>query len=168
MKKIFVVLLLLFAGCAHAQQMAVMKKGRILQRYYLGDEIRFILKGDKQKYHAVVASIQEFSFTTMQRDTIKFLDIAKLKFKSNVFKLDKITTSTLIGSAALTGLHFALKPSFGKKNPQSVNGILYVAEVGMASLVLSKIIGLISSHSSMKLTGWKRLKFINYDSPLYR
>ncbi|MEJ0033067.1 MAG: hypothetical protein WDO15_23215 [Bacteroidota bacterium] len=60
------------AHMAGAQQMAVMKKGHVMARYYIGNDIRFVLKGDDQLYHAAIMSIQEFSFVTMQRDTIKF------------------------------------------------------------------------------------------------
>lgn len=171
MARILVVLLFLIAGCAEAQQMVVLKKGHVLRRYYIGDEIRFVLKNDKkQKYHVVVASIQEFSFTTMTRDTIKFLDIAALKPTKNqgsIFK-NKFTRSTLIGSAGLAALYFALKPAFGKKNPQSVNGLLYAAGIGAGSVLLSEVVSLIAGKGTMKLRGFKRLKFINYDSPLYQ
>ncbi|HEX8059342.1 MAG TPA: hypothetical protein VF473_00335 [Cyclobacteriaceae bacterium] len=162
MTRILIVLFLLIAGCTQAQQMVVMKKGHIMVRYGLGDEIRFVLKGDDQVYHAAIMSIQEFSFVTMQRDTIRFLDVAKLKFRNKGTM--KYVKSTLIGSAGLTALHFALKPAFGKKNPQSINGLLYAAGVG----VVSSVFVLATSRSHIKLTGFKRLKFINYDSPLYR
>ncbi len=141
--------------------MVVMKKGHIMVRYNLGDEIRFVLKGDDQLYHGVVMSIQEFSFVLMTRDTIRFLDVATLKFKNKAGM--KYVKSTLIGSAALTGLYFAVKPAFGKKNPQSVKGLLYAAGVG----AVSTLFPLLTSRSKIKLVGFKRLKFINYDSPLY-
>lgn len=162
MRNIFVVLLFLIAGCAEAQQMVVMRKGHIMARYNVGDEIRFVLKHDGQLYHAAIMSIQEFSFVTMQRDTIKYLDIAKLKFRQKGSM--KYIKSTLIGSAGLTALHFALKPTYGKKNPQSVNGLLYAAGIG----AISTLFPLLTSRSHIKLTGFKRLKFINYDSPLYQ
>jgi len=162
MARILVVLFLLIAGCSQAQQMVVMKKGHIMARYNIGDEIRFVLKGDDQLYHAAIMSIQEFSFVTMQRDTIKYLDVAKLKFRNKgAFNYVK---STLLGSAGLTALHFAIKPAFGKKNPQSVNGLLYAAGVG----AISSLFVLATSRSHIKIAGFKRLKFINYDSPLYR
>lgn len=142
--------------------MVVIKKGHIMQRYNLGDEIYFVRKDDDQLYHAAIMSIQEFSFVTMQRDTIKYLDVAKLKFRRK--GLWKYAKSTLIGSAGLTALHFALKPAFGKSNPQSINGLLYVAATGP----LSVLIGVLSSRSHIKISGFKRIKFINYDSPLYR
>jgi hypothetical protein len=162
MGRILVVLFLLIASCTQAQQMAVMKKGHIMARYYLGDEIRFVLKGDDQMYHAAIMSIQEFSFVTMQRDTIKFLDVAKLKFRNKGAM--NYVKSTLLGSAGLTALHFALKPAFGKKNAQSVNGLLYAAGVG----AVSTLFVLATSRSHIRIRGYKRLKFINYDSPLYR
>ena len=153
---------LVAAHMTSAQQMAVMKKGHIMARFNLGDEIRFVLKNDDQLYHAAIMSIQEFSFVTMQRDTIKYLDIAKLKFKHK--RSWAYIKSTLIGSAGLTALHFALKPAFGTKNKQSVNGLLYAAGVG----AVSTLFVLVTSRSHIKLTGFKRLKFINYDSPLYQ
>src|SRR4051812_14249198 len=94
--------LIVAAQLSVAQQMAVMKKGHIMARYNIGDDIRFVLKSDDQVYHAAIMSIQEFSFVTMQRDTIKYLDIAKLKFKHKAAM--KYVKSTLIGSAGLTGL----------------------------------------------------------------
>jgi hypothetical protein len=153
--------LIIAAQMSAAQQMAVMKKGHIMARYNIGDDIRFVLKSDDQVYHAAIMSIQEFSFVTMQRDTIRYLDIAKLKFKHKAAM--KYVKSTLIGSAGLTGLYFALKPAFGKKNSQSVKGLLYAAGIG----AVSTLFPLLTSRSHIKLTGFKRLKFINYDSPLY-
>src|ERR1041385_4750483 len=107
MIRIFVVLFLMIAGCTHAQQMAIMKQGRVKARYYLGDEIRFVLKSDRQVYHTAIMSIQEFSFVTMTRDTIKFLDVARVKFRNKGAM--NYVKSTLLGSAGLTALHFALK-----------------------------------------------------------
>src|SRR5690349_16101953 len=99
------------AGSVSAQQMIVIKKGHIMTRYNLGDDIRYVLKGDKQVYHAAILSIREFEFVTLQKDTVKYLDVARLKFKNkgamNYLK------STLIGSAALTALSFAVEPAFG-------------------------------------------------------
>jgi hypothetical protein len=146
-----------------AQQMIVTKKGKILTRYNLGDEIRFVLKDDpKQEYHAAILSIREFEFITLQKDTIKFSDIYKLKFRNKGLK--KYVTSTLIASASLMVLHFALKGPFGESNPQAVNGLAYVAGAGLLPLAFA----ILTNRSHIKLTGYKRLKFINYDSPVYK
>jgi hypothetical protein len=145
-----------------AQQMVVLKKGKVLTRYNLGDEIRFVLKGDKQVYHAAILSIREFDFLTLQKDTIRFNQIAELKFRNKGLK--KYATSTLIGSGSLMALHFALKGPFGEKNKQAVNGLAYVAGAGLLPLAFAAIM----NRSKIKLTGFKRLKFINYDSPMYK
>lgn len=142
--------------------MVVLKKGRIISRYNLGDEIRFVLKGDKQAYNAAILSIREFEFITLQKDTVKFRDIAKLKFRNKGAM--NYVKSTLLGSAGLMALHFALKEPYGDKNPQAVKGLAYAAGGG----VISTIFVLATSRSQVKLNGFKRLKFINYDSPLYR
>jgi hypothetical protein len=163
MKNLLLLIIVLFiTSSVSAQQVAVLKKGHIAYRYYQGDEIRYILKGDKQEHHAAILSIHEFDFVTLQRDTVKFMDVAKLKFKNGIPWT--YVKSTLIGSAALLALHFALKPAFGDKNPQSINGLSYAAGAGAISLVFV----FATSRSHMKLNGIKRLKFINYDSPLYR
>jgi Holliday junction resolvasome RuvABC endonuclease subunit len=128
----------------------------------LGDEIYFVLKGDNQLHHTAIQSIQEFQFITIQRDTIKFSEVAKLKFRNK--GVGKYVKSTLIGSAGLTALHFALKKPFGNKNPQAVNGLAYAAGAGLVSTAFM----LVTTRSKMKLTGFKRLKYIGYDSPLYR
>ncbi len=155
--------LFFFSTCfASAQQMVVLKKGRIISRYNLGDEIRFVLKGDKQAYNAAILSIREFEFITLQKDTVKFRDIAKLKFRNKGAM--NYVKSTLLGSAGLMALHFALKEPYGDKNPQAVKGLAYAAGGG----VISTIFVLATSRSQVKLNGFKRLKFINYDSPLYR
>jgi hypothetical protein len=152
---------LLIAGFASAQQAIVIKKGKIMTRYNLGDDIRFVLKGDKQVYHAAILSIREFEFITLQKDTIKYQDIAKLKFKNkgaiNYLK------SSLIGSAGLIALSFAVEPAFGSKNPQAIKGMRYAAGGG----IVSTLFVLATSRRQIKLVGFKRLKFINYDSPLY-
>ena len=142
--------------------MVVVKKGVVITRFNLGDDIRFVLKGDKQMYHAAILSIREFEFITLQKDTIQFNKIAKLKFR-NKGALNYVK-STLLGSAGLTALHFALKKPFGDKNPQAVKGLAYAAGAG----VVSTIFVLATTRTSMKLTGFKRLKFINYDSPMYK
>lgn len=144
------------------QQMIVLKKGRIISRFNLGDDVRFVLKGDKQTYHAAILQIHEFEFITLQKDTVKFKDIAKLKFKNKGAM--NYVKSTLLGSAGLMALHFALKPAYGDKNPQAIKGLAYAAGGG----VVSTLFVLATSRSHIKLNGFKRLKFINYDSPLYR
>jgi len=142
--------------------MVVLKKGRILTRFNLGDEIYYVLKGDKQKYHAAILQIHEFEFITLQKDTVKFLEVAKLKFKNKGAM--NYAKSSLIGSAALTALSFALEPAYGDKNPQAIKGMRYAAGAGLVSTLFV----LATSRSQIKLVGFKRLKFINYDSPLYR
>lgn len=142
--------------------MVVVKKGKILHRYNLGDEIRFVLKGDKQVYHAAILSIREFDFLTLQKDTIRFADVAVLKFKNKGLK--KYVISTLIGSASLMALHFALKGPFGEKNPGAINGLAYAAGSGLIPMAFA----IAFNKSKIKLKGFKRLKFINYDSPAYK
>lgn len=159
---LFLFVFLSVAGAASGQQMIVIKKGHIMTRYNLGDEIRYVLKGDKQVYHAAILSIREFEFITLQKDTVKYLDVAKLKYKNkgamNYLK------STLIASAALTALSFALQPAFGDKNPQAITGMRYAAGAG----IVSTLVVVAMSRSHIKIAGYKRIKFINYDSPLYR
>ena len=147
---------------AEGQQMIVTKKGRILTRYYLGDEIRYVLKGDKQVYNAAILSIREFEFVTLQKDTVKYNEVAKLKFKNKGAK--NYLKSTLIGAAALTALSFAVEPAFGDSNPQAIKGMRYAAGAG----VISSLFILAMSKSHIKIAGFKRIKFINYDSPLYK
>lgn len=160
------VLFLIFVGAsviAEAQQVAVMKRGHILVRYNLGDEIRFVLKNDpKQVHHAAILAIREFEFITLQKDTIKYLQISRLKFKNKPLK--KYIVSTLIGSGTLLALHFALKGPFGDKNPGAINGLAYAAGSGVIPILFA----LVTNKRQMRLTGYKRLKFINYDSPMYR
>lgn len=155
-------LLLIVSASAYGQQMVVIKKGNIMTRYNLGEEIRFVLKGDKQMYKAAILSIREFEFVTLTKDTIKYNQIARLKFQNKGVK--NYMKSTLIGAAGLTALHFALKEPYGDKNPQAVNGLAYAAGAG----VVSSLFILATSRSHIKLNGFKRLKFINYDSPLYK
>jgi hypothetical protein len=143
--------------------MVVIKKGKIMTRYNLGNEIWFVLKDDpKQVRHVAILSIREFEFVTLQKDTIKYNQISRLKFKNKGLK--KYVVSTLIGSASLLALHFALKGPFGDTNPGAVNGLAYAAGSG----VLPLLFAVISNKRQIKLTGFKRLKFINYDSPLYK
>jgi hypothetical protein len=160
--RIILFLLLLITTSVSAQQVAILKKGQVRYRYYQGDDIRFVLKGDKQVHHAAILTIHEFDFVTLQKDTIRYMDIAKLKFKNKGTM--NYVKSTLIGSAGLLALHFALKPAFGVKNKQSVNGLAYLAGTGVVSIIFV----LATQRSHIKLNGIKRLKFINYDSPLYR
>lgn len=164
MIRLAVLLFLVFAitTSSTAQQFVVMKKGHIMTRYNLGDEIRFVLKGDDpQVYHAAILSIREFEFITLQKDTIRYNQIAKLKFKNP--KFNQYAKSTLIGSASLMALHFALKEPFGDKNPQAVKGLAYVAGAGLVPIVF----GALFNKRQIKIKGFKHLKFINYDSPLY-
>jgi hypothetical protein len=159
---LFLFILVCVAATATGQQMVVIKKGKIKMRYYPGDEIRFELKGDDQVYHAAILQIREFEFITLQKDTIRFADVERLRFKNPGLK--KYVVSTLIGSGSLLALHFALKGPFGDKNPQAVDGLAYAAGAGILPITLA----LLLNKRQMKLTGFKRLKFVNYDSPLYR
>ena len=162
--KQLVIFLVLFAAAysAAGQQMVVMKRGKTLVRYNLGDEIRFVLKGDDQAYHAAILSIREFEFITLQKDTIRYNDIAQLRFKNKGLK--KYVVSTLIASGSLMALHFALKGPFGEKNPQAVNGLAYAAGAGLIPITFAVLF----NKSKIKLENGKRLRFINYDSPLYK
>jgi hypothetical protein len=147
---------------ADAQQMVVLKRGKIISRYNLGDEIRFVLKGDrKQAYHAALISIREFDFITVQKDTIQFGDIAKLKYKNPARR--KYGQGTILTALALGGLGFALEKPFGDKNPQAIRGLYTVGALG----TVFGTFFILTSKSQIKLNGKNRLKFINYDSPLY-
>jgi hypothetical protein len=147
---------------AEAQQMVVLKKGRIVTRFNLGDEIRFVLKNDKkQTYHAALIIIREFDFITVQKDTIKYSDIAKLKFKNDGRR--KYGQGTVLTALALAGLGLALEKPFGDKNPQAIKGLYTVGILGTAFGTFF----MLTSKSSIKFNGKNRLKFINYDSPLY-
>lgn len=153
---------LLTAGVAHAQQMIVLKKGKIMTRYNLGDDIYFVLKGDPQLHHTAILQIREFEFITIQKDTIKYAEVAKLKFRNK--QAWTYVKSTLIGAAGLTALSFALEKPFGDDNPNAIKGMRWAAGIG----VVSAGFVLAMSRSQLKLNGFKRLKFINYDSPLYK
>jgi len=142
--------------------MVVIKKGKIKVRYNLGDEIYYVLKGDKQKYHAAILSIREFEFITLQKDTVKFLEVSKVKFKNSGAM--NYVKSSLIGAAGLIALSYALEPTFGDDNPNAIKGMRFAAGAG----VISTLFVLATRKSQIKLVGFKRLKFINYDSPLYR
>lgn len=158
-------MLLLLVGISHAcfaQQFVLIKKGKIKMRYNLGEEIKFTLKdqGD-QVFHTAILQIKEFEFITIQKDTIEYARISKLKFQN---PRKKQAHATVIGSAALLALHFALKEPFGEKNPFAVRGLAYTAGLGFITAGLNYLRG----RGTIKLNGHKRLKFINYDSPLYK
>jgi len=157
---VFLIIIYAIACSADAQQMVVIKKGSIIARYNLGDPIRYVTK-DGLAHNAAILSIRDFEFVTLQKDTIKFADVARLKFKNKSMKFVK---STLVGSAGLLALHFALKGPYGDTNPNAVKGLAYASAAGVFPVILA----LLTSRSQIKLNGFKRLKFVNYDSPLYR
>ena len=130
-------------------------------RFNPGDPIRYVTK-DGQAHNAALLSIREFEFVTLQKDTIKFSEVTKLKFKSkgawNYLK------STAITSAGLLALSYALEKPYGDKNPNAIKGLRWAAGLG----TVSALFVVAASRRQIKLNGFKRLKFINYDSPLYR
>lgn len=161
MIRIVVLLIICAAGIsAHAQQMVVMKKGNILVRFNLGDPIRYVTK-DGLAHNAAILSIREFEFVTLQKDTIKYSDVAKLKFKKK--GAWNYVKSTVIGAAGLVALSYALEKPYGDKNPNAIKGLRWAAAAG----TVSSLLVVVASRSQIKLNGFKRLKFINYDSPLY-
>ncbi len=145
-----------------AQQILLLKHNHIQTRFNLGDEITFELKGSRQTYKTAILAMREFDFVTMQKDTIAYQEISKLKFfRPGLFRS---ATSTLVASAAIAGLGAALHKPFGDKNPQAIRGMYAVGILGGIT-GLSQIV---MSRKVVRLKINKRLKYISYNSPLYR
>lgn len=134
---LFVFIICIVTIPADAQQMIVVKRGHIQARFNLGDPIRYVSK-DGETHNAAILHIREFEFITLQRDTVKFSDVTRLKFKNK--QSWAFIKGTLIGSAGLLALHFALKEPYGDKNPQAVKGLAYAAGSGLLPVILLSLI----------------------------
>ncbi len=145
-----------------AQQVLLLKHNHVTSRFNLGDEITFELKGSRQTYKTAILVMREFDFVTMQKDTIAYRDISKLKFfRPGLFKS---ATSTLVASAAISGLGAILHRPFGDKNPQAIRGMYAVGILGG----ITGVSQILMSRRVVRLNLNKRLKYISYESPLYR
>lgn len=166
MMRIIIILLcaMSFSQIASAQQqLLLMKKGRIIGRFNPGDEIRFELKDQRKiAHHTAIMTIRQFDFITINKDTIEFSRIHKIKFKSA--NRAKLATSHFIAGAALVGLSYLLEPAFGDGNKTSVQGVRFV---GIYAIAYGSFM-MLTRNTGIKLNGIKRLKSIPYDSPLYR
>ncbi len=147
---------------ADAQQMVVLRRGKVNMRFNLGDDIRFTRKNEgKQIYHVAILAIREFDFVTLQKDTIKFSEITKLKFDNPARR--KYGQGTVLTAVALGALGFAMEQPFGDKNPQAIRGLKTVGVLGAAFGTFF----ILTSKSTIRLNGKSRLKYLHYDSPLY-
>lgn len=157
------VLLVLILSIADvvAQQMLILKKGKVLARFNQGDEVYFELKDQRQIHHTTIQSIRDFYFTTVGNDTIQYSRVAFFQFRNDEGKI-RGKTMAVIG-VALLGVYGLNSLAFDEVSP-SMRGLRLVGGLGTA-------IGMtlyLTSTKKIKLKGFKRLKYIPYDSPLYR
>jgi hypothetical protein len=160
---VFVSMVMTWAGAAEGQQLLVVKKGSVVTRYDVGEEIYFQLKDQRQVHHTSIRAIREFYFLTMDRDSIPYMRVQSLHFRNYDRKrYGAVTTLTSFGFLALYGLNAYVLDI--DENTPSMRGLKFIAFTGIA---VGTIIYL-RSERSLKLGGKTRLKYAAYDSPLYR
>jgi hypothetical protein len=153
--------IMLFGPSVGAQQLLIIKKGSVSFRYNPGDEIYFELKDQKQIHHTTIQNLREFYFTTVQGDTIQYQRIALLAFRNDARK--KYGMSTAIAGAVLLGVYGLNSIAFDPNTP-AMRGLRLVGVLGIASGAIIYL----TADKKMRLTNGRRLKYVTYDSPLYR
>jgi hypothetical protein len=164
MRRVTGLLLLLFlmlAASVHGQQLLLMKKSKVIARYNPGDDIYFELKDQRQMHHATLQSLREFYFVTVHGDTVQHSRVARIGFKNQSRKRYGMVTA--VTGAALLGVYGINSIAFDEES-QSMRGLRLVGlwGVGLGMLIW------FTSESSVRINGAKRLKYVSYDSPLYR
>jgi hypothetical protein len=153
--------LVLTATVARGQQMLVMNKGSVTDRFNSGDELLFVFKNEKQVIRVTIQSIREFYFITTSKDTIAYQRVGKIVYRNpERQRRGAIMAATGAGLLAVYGLNSL---AFDQNTP-SMKGLRLVGVFGVGF----GIIIYLTANSSKKLKGGRRLKYASYDSPLYR
>jgi len=149
------------AGSVQAQQLLIMKKGSVISRFNPGDEIFFELKDQKQIHHTAIQNIREFYFTTVQGDTIQYQRVALVAFRNPERK--KFGLTTAITGVALLGVYGLNSLAFDTQTP-AMRGLRFVGILGAGVGMFIYL----SADKKVRMNGVRRLRYIPYDSPLYR
>jgi hypothetical protein len=144
-----------------AQQLLIMKKGNVVSRFEPGDDLLFVFKKEKQVNHVTIQTLREFYLITMARDTIQYQAIGRIKFRNPERR--KYGVTTFATGAALLGV-WAINSLAFDSNSTSMRGLRFVGflGIGVGAFIF------FTADSSMKINGIRRLKYISYDSPLYK
>lgn len=152
----------LIASCAvQGQQLVIMKKGNVTTRFNSGDELVFVMKNDKQPNRVIIQSIREFYFITTGKDTIQFQKVGKILFRNPERK--KYGAGVFAAGAIFLGVWGVNSLAFDTSSP-SMRGLRFIGFVGVGVGAFIYF----TANSKIVLKGATRLKYISYDSPLYR
>lgn len=160
-RSVLTIIFLLTWSLTCSQQLLLLKGGRILTRYNIGDEIYFELKDQRQVHHTSIASLREFDFITVNEDTIQLSRVASIHFKN--YARRKYSRGILLTGAALIGVYYLNSIAFDTSSP-SMKGLYWVGVYGVAAGVVINL----TSKKSVRLEGVKRLKCVPWDSPLIK
>jgi hypothetical protein len=157
----FVAILLFVVELAPGQQLLIMKKGKVISRFNPGDEMLFQFKGDKQPVRVVIRELREFYFITTSKDTIQYLRVGRVIFRNP--DRQKYGAMVFGTGAALLAVWGVNALAFDTTSP-SMRGLQLVGffGVGLGAFIY------FTANTGVTLNGYKRLKYISYDSPLYR
>ena len=151
----------LFAAGSSAQQLLIMKRGKVVSRFNPGDELLFQFKSEKQVNRVTIQSLREFYFVTTSKDTIQYLKIGRIVFRNP--GRQKYAVSVFGMGAALLAIWGVNTLAFDSTSP-SMRGLRVVGfiAVGVGTFMY------FTANSGTKMKGGTRLKYVSYDSPLYR
>lgn len=156
-----VILMMALGDTVQAQQLLIIKKGAVSSRFDQGDDIYFELRDQKQIHHAVIQHIREFYFTTVQGDTIQYQRVALVAFRNDERKRFGMTTA--ITGVALLGVYGLNSLAFDRQTP-AMRGLRFVGILGAGAGTFIYL----TADKKVRLNGIRRLKYVSYDSPLYR
>jgi hypothetical protein len=159
---IFVAIVSLFsADLASGQQLLLMKKSKVVSRFDPGDELVFQFKGDKQPNRVVIQGLREFYFITTSGDTIQYQRVGRILFRNpERQKYGAMVFGTGVALLAIWGLNSL---AYDTTTP-SMRGLQVVGffGVGLGTFIY------FTANSGVRMKPGTRLKYISYDSPLYR
>jgi hypothetical protein len=156
-----VIVLLVATDLASAQQMVIMKKNKIVTRFEAGDELLFQFKDDKQPNRVIIQSIREFYLVTTSGDSIDYQRVGRILFRNpDRQKYGAMVFGTGVALLAIWGVNSL---AFDTTSP-SMRGLQLVGffGVGLGTFIY------FTANSGVKIKPGTRLKYISYDSPLYR
>jgi hypothetical protein len=158
---LFLAAFLFVAEISSAQQLLIIKKGKVISRFNPGDELVFQFKNDKQPNRVVIQSLRDFYFISTANDTIQYLKIGRIVFRNPGRR--KYGATVFGMGAALLAVWGINTLAFDSTSP-SMRGLQVVGfiAIGVGTFIY------FTAETGTKLKGYTRLKYVSYDSPLYR
>ncbi|HEY3402563.1 MAG TPA: hypothetical protein VGK59_04190 [Ohtaekwangia sp.] len=164
MNKSFTLILILISISTFAQrQVVVMRKARIVDRYNVGDPIRYSTSTPKKFVRDRIVELTDTTIIT-RKDTILFYHIKLIEYKPTGLTVDKFGNDC-IGAGIALFLGDLINVTVVQDQSYDFNRGVSIAA---ASMVATGIILRILGKDYMKIRMNNRLMIVDHTSPLYK